>query len=145
MPDDPTTDDRGQVDLLGQAVTVLFIGQEICWQQQPTPGEHGHKTLLSERTDEARERHRGDMADDRTPLQTEAPMYGQQGVVGDVGMHRVVAQDEMRQDGEDRFTPRTLDASDGETAQPAPAVMGVAGQAPTAATGGLVCKLKTEG
>jgi hypothetical protein len=72
-------------------------------------------------------------------------MCGQQGVSGYVGMHRAIAQDEMRQDGEDRFTPRTLDAPDGETAQADPDVMRVAGQAPTAATGGLVGKLKTEG
>src|SRR5262249_59252059 len=77
-------------------------------------------------TDEAIERHRGDMADDRTPLPTEAPMGGQQGVAGDVGRHRAVAQDDRRQDGEDRFTPRTLDAPEGETAQPDPAVIGVA-------------------
>jgi hypothetical protein len=69
-------------------------------------------------------------------------MCGQQGVAGYVGMHRAIAQDDMRQDGEDRFTPRTLDAPDGETAQPDPDAVRVASQAPTAATGGLMRQLR---
>ena len=51
----------------------------------------------------------------------------------------------MRQDGEHRFTPRTLDAPDGETTQTDPDIMRVAGQAPAAATGGLVFELKAKG
>jgi len=51
----------------------------------------------------------------------------------------------MRQDGEDGFTPRTLDTPDGEATQTDTGVMGVAGQAPAAATGRLVCELKAEG
>ena len=43
------------------------------------------------------------------------------------------------------FTLRTLDAPDGEPAQTDPDLMGVAGQAPTAATGRLVLELKAEG
>ena len=42
------------------------------------------------------------------------------------------------------FTLRTLDAPDGEPAQTDPDLMGVAGQAPTAATGRLVGELKAE-
>ena len=72
-------------------------------------------------------------------------MCGQQGVAGDVGMHRAIAQDEMRQDGEDRFTPRTLDAPDGETAQTDPDVMRVACEATTLPAAGLMGKLKAEG
>jgi hypothetical protein len=50
-------------------------------------------------TDEAIESHRGDMADDGTPLQTEAPMCGQQSIAGYIRMHLAIAQDEV---GEDR-------------------------------------------
>src|SRR5262249_9192544 len=55
------------------------------------------------------------------------------------------AQDEVWEHGEHRFAPRTLDAPDGETTQPDTDIMGVTGQAPTAATGRLVCELKAEG
>jgi hypothetical protein len=51
----------------------------------------------------------------------------------------------MRQDGEDGFTPRTLDAPDGHPTQPDTDIMGVARQAPALATGRLVFQLKTQG
>src|ERR671936_7394 len=35
-------------------------------QRQPTSGEHGHQTVVAERTDEAIERHGRDMADHGT-------------------------------------------------------------------------------
>lgn len=72
-------------------------------------------------------------------------MRGQQGITSHVGAHRTIAQDEMRQDREDGFTPRTLDAPDGDSAQTDTDVMGVAGQAPAAATGVLVHELQADG
>ena len=51
---------------------------------------------------------------------------------------------EVGQDREDRFAPRTLDTPDGETAQPDPDVMRVTGQTPTPATGRFVFELKAE-
>src|SRR2546427_3182912 len=36
MPNDTTADDRGQIDLVGATVAVLFIGEEGAWQRQPT-------------------------------------------------------------------------------------------------------------
>ena len=50
----------------------------------------------------------------------------------------------MRQDGEDGFTPRTLDAPDGEAAQPDAHIVRVTGQASTAVARGLVCELKAQ-
>src|SRR5262245_33438681 len=51
MPDDAATDDRGEVYVLCQAVAVFFIREEIRGQRQPTPGQHGDQTLLTEGTD----------------------------------------------------------------------------------------------
>jgi hypothetical protein len=51
----------------------------------------------------------------------------------------------VRQDGEDGFTPRTLDAPDRETAQPDAHIMRMPRQAPTAVTGRLVGELKAQG
>ena len=31
VPDDPTTDNRGQIDLVSETAAVLLIGQEIRW------------------------------------------------------------------------------------------------------------------
>ena len=56
---------------------MLFVSQEIDGQWQPTPGQDGHQTVVAERTDEAVERHRRDVADHRAPFQTEAAMGGQ--------------------------------------------------------------------
>src|SRR5215467_5562804 len=50
----------------------------------------------------------------------------------------------MRQDGEHGFTRGTLHTPDGETAQAGPDIMGVARQAPVAATRGLVCELEAD-
>src|SRR5438132_1544996 len=44
-----------------------------------------------------------------------------------------------------RFALRTLDTPDGETTQPDTHIMGVASQAPTAATARLMCELKAQG
>ena len=78
-------------------------------------------------------------------LQTEATVGGEQGIAGHVRPHRAVAQDEVRQDGEDRLAGGALDAPDGETTQADPGVMGVAREAPAAATGRLVEELKAKG
>jgi len=72
-------------------------------------------------------------------------MGRQQGIAGHLWSHRAVPQDEVGQDREYRFAPRTLDTPDGETAQPDPDVMRVTGQTPTPATGRLVFELKAEG
>jgi hypothetical protein len=51
----------------------------------------------------------------------------------------------MWQDGEDGFTPRTLDAPESETSQPDAYIMRMPRQAPAAVTGRLVCELKAQG
>src|SRR5438445_11561447 len=84
------------------------------------------------------------MAEDRAQLQAEATMGRQQGIAGHVRPHRAVAQDKVRQDGEDRFARGALDTPDGETPQANPRVMGVTRQAPTRAAAGLVEELKAE-
>src|SRR5215217_4331172 len=76
VPDDPTTDDRGQIGLLGETVTVLYIGQQIGGQGQLTPGEHRDQTVVAKRTDQAIEGHGGDMVEDRAQFQTEATVRG---------------------------------------------------------------------
>ena len=72
-------------------------------------------------------------------------MGGQQGITSHFWSHRAVTQDEMRQDGEDRFARGALDAPDGEPAQANPGVMGVTRQAPAPTTGRLVPQLKAQG
>src|SRR5262249_26726158 len=56
-----------------------------------------------------------------------------------------MAQDEVRQHSEHRFTPRSLDAPDGETTRADARIMGVARQAPAAPTGHLMLELKAKG
>ena len=72
-------------------------------------------------------------------------MGGQQGIAGHIRAHLAVAQDKVRQDGEDRFASGALDAPDGEPAQANPRVMRVARQTLTRAAAGLVEELKAEG
>jgi hypothetical protein len=57
MPEHSATDNRGEIHLLGETAAVLFIGQEIDGQWEPTPGEHGHQSMLAERADEAIQGH----------------------------------------------------------------------------------------
>src|SRR6266436_8864246 len=85
------------------------------------------------------------MAEDRAQLQAETTIGRQQGIAGHVRPHRAVAQDKVRQDGEDRFAGGALDAPDSEPAEANPRVMGVARQAPTLTAAGLVEELKAEG
>jgi hypothetical protein len=51
----------------------------------------------------------------------------------------------MREDREHDLAPCTLDAPDGETTQPDPDVMRVAGETLAPATGRRVCELKAKG
>ena len=51
----------------------------------------------------------------------------------------------MRQDREDGFTRRALNAPDGDPTQPDTRIMRMACPAPTATAGGLVLQLKAEG
>ena len=69
-------------------------------------------------------------------------MGGNQGIAGHGWLHRSVAQDEVRQDGEYRLAGGALDAPEGKTAQADSGVMRVARQASAPATGRLVGELK---
>jgi hypothetical protein len=60
-------------------------------------------------------------------------------------MHLAITQDEVGQDGEHRTTRGALDAPDGDSTQPDPEVMRVAGQAPTSLTRRFVFELKAQG
>ena len=64
MPEHSTADNRGQIDLVRQTATVLFIGQKIGGERQPTLGEDRHETVAAKRTNETIERHRRNMAND---------------------------------------------------------------------------------
>jgi hypothetical protein len=145
MPDHAAMDNRREVHLLSEAAAVLLIGQEVDGQSQPAPGQYGHETLLAERADETIDRHGREMIDDRTEFQTQSTVRRQQGMAGDLRTHLAVAQDEVRQDREHGFAHRTLDTPDGDPAQADTDVMGMACQAPAAATGRLVGELKAEG
>ena len=72
-------------------------------------------------------------------------MGGQQGIASHLRSHLAIAQDEVRQDREHGFARRALDTPDGDPTQADTDVMGVACQAPAAATGGLVLELKAKG
>ena len=84
------------------------------------------------------------MVEDRTQLQTEATMGGQERITGHLRSQRAVTQDEMRQDGEHGFARGALDTPDGETTQADTGIVGVARQTPTRAAAGLVGELKAE-
>jgi hypothetical protein len=60
------------------------------------------------------------------------------------GPHRAIAQDEVGQDREHRVTRGALEPPDRAPAQPDADILGVAGQAPSAATRGLVGELKAD-
>ena len=71
-------------------------------------------------------------------------MGGSQGITGTIRTHLTIAQNEVRQDREHRFTGRALDPPEGETTQPDTGIVGMAGQAPALAAAGLVEELKAE-
>src|SRR5512145_1565448 len=110
-----------------------------------TLDEDVDQTVLAQGADQTIESHGREMADGRTPCQTEPAMSGQQGIAGRFGSHRAVAQDEMGQHGQHGLTVRALHAPDGETAKPHADIMGVTGQTPAAVTGRLVGELKAQG
>ena len=72
-------------------------------------------------------------------------MGRQQGIAGHSWPHLAIAENEVGEDREHGFAPRTLEPPDGDCAQADTHVMGVARQAPTAATGRLVLELKAKG
>ena len=72
-------------------------------------------------------------------------MRRQQGIAGDLWFHLTIAQDEVGQDGEHCTTCGALDTPDADATQANPDIMGVAGEAPAAATARLVIKLKAQG
>ena len=144
MPEHTATDDGGQIHLVRETAAVLLIGQDIPWERQPTPRQHGHQALLTQGTDQAIEGHGRDVADDCTPFQTEPPVRGQQGIASHLRSHLAIAQDEMREDREHRFARGALDTPDSDPTQTDTNVMRVARQAPAPATGCLVGELKAK-
>jgi hypothetical protein len=144
MPEHPATDDRGEVHRLGETAAVLFIGEEIDRQREPTPGQDCHQTVVAEGTDQAIERHRREVAEHCAPFQTEPPMSGQQGIAGYFGSHLAVPQDEVGEDGEHGSARGALEPPDGDPTETDTHIMRVACQAPTAVTSGLVFELKAK-
>jgi hypothetical protein len=144
VPEHAAADNRGQVRFGGETMGVLFIGQEIDRESEPTSGEHRDQPLVTQGAYQAIERHRREMVENCAPLQTEAPVGGQQRITGHCGPHLAVTQDEMRQDREHRLARRTLDAPDRESAQPDTDVVRVACQAAAAGTSRLVFQLKAK-
>src|SRR5215211_6355397 len=113
VPNDTASDNRGQVHFVSETATMLLISEEIDGQWQATPGQHAHQALLPQRTHQTIEGHRGDMIEDRAPLQTQATVCGQQRVASRFRSHLAVAQDEVREHSEYRFTRRALYPPDG--------------------------------
>ena len=144
VPEHSATDNGGQIHPFGETLARLFIGQDIGRQRQITLDEDVAQTVLTQGADQTIESHGREMADGRTPFQTEPAMSGQQGISGRLGSHRAVPQDAMGQHGKHGLTIRALNAPDGETTQPDTGIVGVAGQAPALAAAGLVEELKAE-
>ncbi len=124
---------------------MLLIGQDIDGQRQTAPRQHGDQTLVAECTDETIDGHWRDMRDAGAEVQTEATMGRQQGIAGHCGPYMARAENEVGEDREHGFAPRTLEAPDGEPAQPDAHIMRVTCQTPTPTTGGFVFQLKAEG
>ena len=117
MPDDTAADDRGQIDPVCEATAVFLIGQDVCRQRQATLDQHRNQAVLPQRADQAIESHGRDVEDHRAPLQTEAAVGGDQGLPGHIGAHTAIAQDEVRQDGENGFARSALDTPEGEATE----------------------------
>ena len=135
----------GPIPLLGEAVTMLFIGQAIGRERQPPPGQHGHQTLLSERTDEAIACHRGDLAEHGAPLPTAAARGGQQRVAGDLRRQLARAPDDVGEDRQHRATPRALETPDREAAETDPHRVRMTRQASSPSTGRLMFEVAAAG
>jgi hypothetical protein len=82
VPDHTATDNRGQIDLVGETAAVFFINQDIDRHRQGTPSQHGDQTLLTQGTDQTIKGHGGDVADRRAQLQAEPAMGSQQSILG---------------------------------------------------------------
>src|SRR5438874_11993516 len=85
------------------------------------------------------------MIEHRAEFQTEAPIRSQEGIARDLGSYLAIAQDEVRQHREDRFTRRALYPPDGDPTHTEADIMRVACETPSIATTRLVCELKAEG
>jgi hypothetical protein len=77
MPDHAATDNRRQVCLIGETMRVLLIGQEIARESEPTSGEHRDQPLVTQGTHQSIERHRRDMIEHGTELQTQSALRRQ--------------------------------------------------------------------
>jgi hypothetical protein len=144
MPEHTATDDGGQIDTVGETVAVFFIGEKICRQGQLTAGQHGDQTLVAQGADQAVESHRGDVAHDRTPCETEATVGDGQRLPSHVGAHVTVTQDQLGQDSEDGFTGSALNPPDREATKADTRIMRVSRQASTAVTGRFVGELEAK-
>ena len=100
---------------------------------------------MAEGTDEAIERHRREVIEDRTQLQAQSAMRCQYGITSDLRRHLAIPQDEVRQDGEHRTTRGTLEPPDGDAAQTDAGIMRMAREASTATIGRFVFELKAKG
>lgn len=101
--------------------------------------------MVPQGIDQAIDRHRGEMAADRTALYTEAAVGGQQDIAGDLGSHLAVAQDEVWQDREYGLARGALDPPDHEPTQPDTGIVRVARQAVPGVAARFVEELKAEG
>ena len=131
MPEHPATDNRGQIHRRRETATVLLVGQEVDGQWSATPGQHAHQALLTQRTNQTIERHRGDMADDCAQLPTEAPMGGPEPITGHVRTPVAIAQDDVGEHRDYRFPRGALEAPNGEPTQPDTRLMRMACQTPS--------------
>jgi hypothetical protein len=133
------------IDSVGATAALFFIGEAIHRQRERALEKHDNQTVLAKGTDHAVKGHRGDIANGRTPLETETTVGGHQGLPSRIGMPAAIAQDEVGPHRTDRLARRALHPPDGETTQPDTGRVGVAGQAATLAATGLVEELKAEG
>ena len=58
MPDEPATDDSGQINALGKAFAVFFIGQDIGRQRQMTLEQHADQAVSAQGADQSIQGHR---------------------------------------------------------------------------------------
>ena len=142
VPEDTPTDHRGPRALGRETAAVLLSRQAIRRQGQPTPRQDRHQTVVAEGTHPTGERQGRAMMAHRAPRQTEAAMGGSQGSARDLGAPLARAPNAGRQDRAHRVTGGARDAPEGEAPEAHPRIRGVAGQAPAAATGGLVGERK---
>jgi hypothetical protein len=85
------------------------------------------------------------MVEDCAQRQTEAAMGGQQRITRHLGSHLTIAQDEVGEDRAHGAAGGALEPPEGDPTETDTRIMGVTGEAPAAATGGLVEELKAQG